>query len=64
MLVNLECERIRASFSNTELASKLNISKETLKMWIRCQDAIPANKLVELLQIFAGCSSDYLLKRN
>ena len=63
MLFNIEIERVKGNISYTMLAAQLAISKKTLKKWINSQEAIPANKLIELQQIFGGCSTDYLLKK-
>ena len=64
MLVNIAKERNLLKLSNSMLAERLGISKEMLRKWISCQEAIPARKLVELSQIFGDCSVDYLLMRN
>ena len=63
MLISIEIERIKANVSCATLAEKLTISKKTLKSWINSQEAIPASKLIELKQLFGGCSTDYLLKK-
>ena len=62
MLVNIEIERIRRHMSKAAMARKLNIHVDTLNDWINRRQAIPAVKLRALLQLFDGCSSDYLLK--
>ena len=63
MLINIEIERIKANISYAMLATELDVSKKMLKKWINSQEAIPACKLIELKQIFRGCSTDYLLKK-
>ena len=64
MLLNIEYLRIMKRISHSNLASKLGISSNQLERWIACHEAIPANKLVLMSEIFGGCSVDFLLKRS
>ena len=64
MLINIEFRRKSLNLSTASLANKLNISTRRLEKWINCTEAIPANKLLELIAIFNVKSVDYLLKRS
>jgi len=62
MFMNLEIERLRRYMSKAEMASCLSVSVDLLNDWIYRRQAIPANKLRALSQLFDGCSVDYLLR--
>lgn len=61
MFINIEVERLRHYMSHKMLANALSIPVVTLRDWIHKREAIPADKLRTLSQLF-GCSVDYLLK--
>ena len=56
---NIEIERIRANYSQEELAEKLGVERKSYYNWLM-NGKIPATVLVSLAKIF-GCSIDYLL---
>jgi len=62
MFINIEVERIRRYMTKAEMAGHLAISVDILNDWIFRRQAIPANKLRALSQLFSGCSVDYLLQ--
>ena len=61
MFINIELERLRRYMSKSELAFSMDVPIQTLNDWIKKREAIPADKLRALSQLF-GCSVDYLLK--
>ena len=56
---NIEIERIRANYSQEELAEKLGVERKSYYNWLM-NGKIPATVLVALAKMF-GCSIDYLL---
>jgi transcriptional regulator with XRE-family HTH domain len=61
MFINIEVERLRHYMSRKQLATTLSVTVDILNDWIKQREAIPADKLRALSQLF-GCSVDYLLK--
>ena len=62
MFINIEIERQRRYMSKSTMATKLDISVDTLNDWVYKRNPIPADKLRALSQLFDGMSIDYLLK--
>ncbi|MCL2456949.1 MAG: helix-turn-helix domain-containing protein [Defluviitaleaceae bacterium] len=62
MYINIEIERVRRRLTKSTLARRLCIDATVLDDWVYRRSAIPAQKLYALLEIFNGCSADYLLK--
>jgi len=61
MFINIEIERLRRHMSKADMANRLAVSVGTLNNWIYRRQAIPADKLRALSQLFDGISFDYLL---
>jgi len=57
---NIDAERARRGWTRVELARQIGVSYSTLKNWMRGSSDIPANKLIEMSELF-DCSVDYLL---
>jgi len=63
MYINIEIERVRRRMTKSVLAKRLAVSAGVLEDWVYGRSAIPAGKLYALLELFDGCSADYLLKQ-
>lgn len=62
MKTNIASERVKIGLSQEQLASKLGVTRETVKNW-EIERTIPgADTVVELADLF-GCTIDYLLAR-
>jgi len=61
MFINIELERLRRHMSKAQMANRLAVDTEELNNWIHRREAIPADKLRALSQLFNGLSLDYLL---
>ena len=61
MYPNIEAERARRGLSQSELASKLKITRKTYYNWLK-NNKIPMNKIKEMANIF-DVSIDYLLSQ-
>jgi len=62
MFINTGIERLRHHLSKNEMASRLNVPPSMLDDWICKRQAIPAEKLRAMWQLFGGVSVDYLLQ--
>lgn len=56
---NIEAERARKGWTNTQLADAVGVTRRTLYQWMEKGD-MPASALIKMSQIF-GKSVDYLL---
>ena len=57
--MNIEAERARQGWTNTQLADAVGVTRRTLYQWMEKGD-MPASALIKMSQIF-GKSVDYLL---
>ena len=53
--------RKKAGWSQDELASKLNVTRQSVSKWEGAQSVPDLEKIVQLSRVF-GVSTDYLLK--
>ena len=57
--MNIEAERARKGWTNSQLAEAVGVTRRTLYQWMEKGD-MPASALIKMSQIF-GKSVDYLL---
>lgn len=62
MFPNIDAECARKKITLYKLAEMLNVNRKTLGKWL-AKGSIPANKLLEMSEIF-NKSIDYLLGRS
>ena len=58
-VMNIEAERARKGWTNTQLADAVGVTRRTLYQWMEKGD-MPASALIKMSQIF-GKTVDYLL---
>ena len=63
MRINFDFVIKSTSTNKLTLANQLNISTRKLERWIHGLEPIPAKKLLELIEIYNGCSAEYLLMK-
>ena len=57
----IKIERTRLDFTQDELAQVLGVSVQTICKWEKDIRTCPALKLLELRNVFGGCSLDYIV---
>jgi DNA-binding XRE family transcriptional regulator len=56
----IRAERARLNLTQSELASKLGVSTQSIQNWEKDIDSCPIRVLVKMTEIF-NCSADYLV---
>ena len=56
---NIKSERVRAGFTQEELAAHLSVDESTISKWENGKTSVPSGKAIEMSKLFT-CSIDYL----